>query len=282
MATPDREPGGAKTAAAAQPVIYRHRLPTRIWHWLNAAVILIMLMSGLMIFNAHPRLYWGQYGANPDQAWLQIGSSGGDGLLRIGDLSIPTTGFLGVWEGPGNETMYTAFPGWITIPSTYDLALSRRWHLTFAWLFVAAIVAYWICSLANRHIRQDLLPERRELSARDILDDVRNHALLRFPRGEAARHYSTLQKFAYLGVVFVLIPLMILTGLTMSPAVDAAWPWLVDVFGGRQSARSIHFICAMLIVLFFFVHLLMVMLVGPLNEIRSMITGRYYLPKERD
>jgi thiosulfate reductase cytochrome b subunit len=282
MAISDREPGGAKPAAAAQPVIYQHRLPTRIWHWLNAAVILIMLMSGLMIFNAHPRLYWGQYGANPDQAWLQIGSSGDDGFLRIGDLSIRTTGFLGVWAGPGNETMYTAFPGWITIPSTYDLALSRRWHLTFAWLFVAAIVAYWTWSLANRHIRQDLLPERRELSARSILDDIKNHALLRFPRGQAARHYNTLQKLAYLGVIFVLIPLMILTGLTMSPAVDAAWPWLVDVFGGRQSARSIHFICAMLIVLFFFVHLLMVALVGPLNEIRSMITGRYHLPKERD
>jgi thiosulfate reductase cytochrome b subunit len=147
---------------------------------------------------------------------------------------------------------------------------------------VAAIVAYWVWSLANRHIRQDLLPERRELSARGILDDVKNHALLRFPQGEAARHYNTLQKFAYLGVIFVLIPLMIATGLTMSPAVDAAWPWLVDVFGGRQSARSIHFICATLIVLFFVVHLLMVVLVGPLNEIRSMITGRYRLPKEGD
>jgi thiosulfate reductase cytochrome b subunit len=280
MAVSDQEVTNVNTATA---VVYRHKLSTRIWHWLNAVVILIMLMSGLMIFNAHPRLYWGQYGANFDHAWLQIGSAGGDGFLRIGDLSIRTTGFLGAWQGPDDETVYTAFPGWLTIPSTYDLALSRRWHLTFAWLFMAALVVYWIWSLANRHIRQDLLPEKRELSARHILDDIKNHTLLRFPRGEEAKRYSTLQKFASLGVVFVLIPLMILTGLTMSPAMDAAWPWLLHVFGGRQSARSIHFICAMLIVLFFFVHILMVVLVGAINEIRSMITGWYHLPpEERD
>jgi thiosulfate reductase cytochrome b subunit len=280
MAVSDQEVTNVNTATA---VVYRHKLSTRIWHWLNAVVILIMLMSGLMIFNAHPRLYWGQYGANFDHAWLQIGSAGGDGFLRIGDLSIRTTGFLGAWQGPDDETVYTAFPGWLTIPSTYDLALSRRWHLTFAWLFMAALVVYWIWSLANRHIRQDLLPEKRELSARHILDDIKNHTLLRFPRGEEAKRYNTLQKFAYLGVVFGLIPLMILTGLTMSPAMDAAWPWLLHVFGGRQSARSIHFICAMLIVLFFFVHILMVVFVGAINEIRSMITGWYHLPpKERD
>jgi len=277
MADLDREPiyeGGAR-------VVYRHRLATRIWHWLNAAVILVMLMSGLMIFNAHPRLYWGQYGANPDYSWLQIGDRGEQGYLRVGDQTIGTTGFLGVSGGPDDQTVYTAFPGWLTIPSTYDLAGSRHWHLTFAWLFVAAIVAYWIFGVGNRHIWRDLLPSRRELTPRHILEDIKNHALLRFPKGEAARRYNTLQKLSYLGVVFVLIPLQILTGLTMSPGMDAAWPWLVDVFGGRPSARSIHFICAMLLVLFFLVHIVMVALVGPVNEIWSMITGRYRLPAER-
>jgi thiosulfate reductase cytochrome b subunit len=278
----DRERSDVSAAPAARQVVYRHRLPTRIWHWLNAAVILVMLMSGLMIFNAHPRLYWGQYGANPDHSWLQIGDSGEQGFLRVGSHTIDTTGFLGVWGGPGDQTMDTAFPGWLTIPSTYDLAGARHWHLTFAWLFVAAIVAYWIFGLGNRHIWRDLLPSRRELAPRHILEDVKNHALLRFPKGEAARRYNTLQKLAYLGVVFVLIPLQILTGLAMSPGMDAAWPWLIDVFGGRPSARSIHFICAMLLVLFVVVHLLMVTLVGPINEVRSMITGRYRLPAEHD
>jgi thiosulfate reductase cytochrome b subunit len=151
MALADREPSGVRTARVARKLVYRHRLPTRIWHWLNAAVILVMLMTGLMIFNAHPRLYWGQYGANPDHPWLRIGDSNGQGFLRVGDATFHTTGFLGAWGGPGDQT-YTAFPGWLTIPSDYDLALARHWHLTFAWLFVAAIIAYWIWGLGNRHI----------------------------------------------------------------------------------------------------------------------------------
>ena len=141
----DRVLPGVRAARVARPVIYRHRLSTRIWHWLNAAVILVMLMSGLMIFNAHPHLYWGQYGANPDYSWLQIGNLGEQGFLRVGDHTLGTTGFLGASGGPGDQTVYTAFPGWLTIPSDYDLAGARHWHLTFAWLFVAAIVAYWIC-----------------------------------------------------------------------------------------------------------------------------------------
>ena len=281
MSILDRLLSGERTARVARPVVYRHGLPTRIWHWLNAAVILVMLMSGLMIFNAHPRLYWGQYGANPDYAWLQIGNLGEQGFLRVGDHAIHTTGVLGSWGGPGDQTVYTAFPGWLTIPSTYDLAGSRHWHLTFAWLFVTAIVLYWIFGLGNRHIWRDLLPSRHELTPRHILEDLKSHALLRFPKGEKARRYNTLQKLSYLGVVFVLIPLQILTGLTMSPAMNAAWPWLVDAFGGRQSARSIHFIVAMLLVLFFLVHILMVVLAGPINEVWSMITGNYRLPRER-
>ena len=166
----DRDLPDVKAAAAARQVVYRHGLATRIWHWLNAAVIVVMLMSGLMIFNAHPRVYWGQYGANPDHPWLQIGDSGEQGFLRVGDHTIPTTGFLGVWGGPGDQTMYTAFPSWLTIPSTYDLAGARHWHLTFAWLFVAAIVGYWIFGLGNRHIWRDLFRSRRELTPRHILE----------------------------------------------------------------------------------------------------------------
>ena len=233
---------------AGRPLVYRHALPTRLWHWLNAITVFVMLMSGLMIFNAHPRLYWGQYGANLDQAWLEIG--------HVRD----------------------AFPGWMTIPSYYSLSSARRWHLAFAWVLVLGGVAYGIASIVNRHFRNDLLPERRELAPAHLWHDIREHARLRFPKGEAARRYNILQKLAYCGTLFGLLPLMVLTGLTMSPAMDAAWPWLLDLFGGRQSARSIHFIAAMLIAAFIAVHLLMVVLAGPFNEIRSMITGRYRLP----
>ena len=233
-------------------LVRRHRLSTRLWHWINAVVVLVMLMSGLMIFNAHPRLYWGHYGANPDKAWLQIGEM--DGI---------------------------AFPGWMTLPSDYNLADARLWHLAFAWLLAFGLLGYLLWSLLNRHIARDLHISAREWRPAHIWGDVKAHAALRFPTGAAALRYNVLQKVAYCGVLFVLLPLMILTGLAMAPGIDAAWPLLVDLFGGRQSARSLHFIAAFGLVAFFVVHVVMVLLAGPANELRSMITGWYRLPEDR-
>jgi thiosulfate reductase cytochrome b subunit len=268
------EPGGGD-------LVSRHRWPTRIWHWLNALTVIVMLMSGLMIFNAHPRLYWGEYGANSDYAWLQIGGNRERGYLRLGSFEIPTTGVLGHWTDSNGTLQTRAFPGWATIPSGYSLAGARSWHFLFAWLLVIPGLLFWLWSFLNRHIQQDLAPKRAELAPRHIWQDIKNHARLRFPTGPAARNYNILQKLSYLGVLFVLLPLIVLTGLTMSPGMNAAWPWLLDLFGGRQSARSLHFIAAALIALFILVHLVMVVLAGPINEIRSMITGRYRLPKEK-
>jgi thiosulfate reductase cytochrome b subunit len=262
-------------------LVFRHRLSTRVWHWANAVTVFVMLMSGLMIFNAHPRLYWGEYGANFDRPWLQIGATADKGLLTVGSLTIETTGVLGRWRDADGAIQTRAFPHWATIPSRYSLAAARRWHLAFAWLLVAGGIAYWVASLLNRHIQRDLAPRRGELTPRHIWRDISNHARLRFPHGQAAARYNILQKLSYLGVIFGLLPLLVLTGLTMSPAMNAAWPWLLDLFGGRQSARTIHFIAAMLIALFILVHLVMVVLAGPFNEVRSMITGRYRLPPER-
>ena len=243
------EPSEAEPAAPPpRRIAYRHRLPTRIWHWLNAITVIVMLMSGLMILNAHPRLYWGVYGANFDRAWLAL---------------------------PPRP-----FPGWATIPSTYDLAAARRWHLAFAWILVAGLVLFLLTSLWNRHVQRDLAPKPQELAPRHIWHDIREHARLNFPKGEAALRYNTLQKLSYVAVIFVLLPLMILTGLTMSPGMDSAWPWLLDLFGGRQSARSIHFLAASGLLLFLLVHLVMVVLAGPINEIGSMITGRFRVPPE--
>ncbi|WCT74559.1 cytochrome b/b6 domain-containing protein [Sphingomonas naphthae] len=271
--------------AAPQPpgeprrTILRHRLSTRIWHWLNALTIFVMLMSGLMIFNAHPRLYWGKAGANYDRAWLMIGATPTQGRLVIGSVVIPTTGVLGRWEDKQGRTQTRAFPYWATIPSRYSLSMARRWHLAFAWVLAIGILAYIVAILANGHARRDLAPTRDELRPRHLWRDIRDHARLRFPKGEAAARYNPLQKIAYVGVIFALIPLLVLTGLTMAPGMNAAWPWLLDVFGGRQSARSIHFLCAAFIALFILVHLIMVVLAGPINELRSMITGRFRLPR---
>lgn len=257
-------------------LIYRQRLPVRLWHWLNALSVILMLMSGMMIFNAHPQLYWGQYGANYETPWLEIGAQDGTGFLRVGPVTVPTTGVLGV-SSAGER----AFPPVLTIPSSYDLAGARQWHFAFAWLLVIPGLLFWAWGIAARHVQNDLAPTRDQIRPRNIWQDIKDHARLRFHTGEAARRYNILQKFSYVGVIFGLLPAMVLTGLTMSPDMDAAWPWLLDLSGGRQSARSIHFICAGLLVAFILVHLLMVVLAGPLNELRSMITGWYRLPQEK-
>lgn len=261
---------------ADRPLVYRTVLPVRIWHWINALSIFVMLMSGATIFNAHPRLYWGAYGANPDSPWLIMGRRGQEGFVYLAGIEIPTTGFLGF-------TKYSskAIPPLFTIPNYYSLAEGRQWHFFFAWVLVISAVAYITYAIFSRHLSRNLLlkPEERKLT--HLWHDIKQHARLRFPTGEAARAYNPLQKLAYLGVIFVLIPLIVLTGMMMSPTLNAAFPWLLDLFGGRQSARSIHFICAAGFCAFILVHLLMVILAGPLNELRSMTSGFYRLPAER-
>jgi len=259
-------------------VVKRHRLSTRLWHWTNALTLLVMLMSGLMIFNAHARLYWGDYGANDDKAWLVIDDAGDTGFVELAGVRVETTGVLGIWTNPEGEVKRRAFPYWVTIPSGYDLQAARRWHFTFAWILAVALTLYMLRSLWNGHVRNDLHIRKSEWSLGHIWHDIKDHARLRFPTGAAAKDYNILQKFAYISVIFIMLPLIIMTGLTMSPAMNAAWPWLLDLFGGRQSARSIHFLCAFGLVGFFFVHMAMVVLAGPVNEVRSMITGKYRLP----
>jgi thiosulfate reductase cytochrome b subunit len=266
--------------------VLRHALATRVTHWLNAVCIFGLLMSGLNIFMAHPALYWGQYGSDRDRPAFEIGSEQGEsgapkGFVRFGDTSFDTTGALGAIRDADGDWRARAFPFWATLPAYRDLSLGRRWHFFFAWLFVANLAAYYAFGLLNGHLRRDLLPSRAQLRPRALMQDLLHHLKLQFPQGEAARHYNPLQKLAYLGVIGLLLPLVALTGMTMSPGMDAIFPWLIDLFGGRQSARTLHFIAANLIVLFVLVHLAMVVLAGPINEIRSMITGKLKIVSEQ-
>mgnify|MGYP003577368550 CR=1 FL=1 len=274
-------PAAARPDDAPPPRVYRHRLPTRIWHWVNAVTLLILLMSGLMIFNAHPRLYWGEYGANHDPAWLAIGSTPNTGYLRVGEWRVETTGVLGRWTDDAGDMQTWAFPGWATIPTSYNLADGRRWHLFFAWVLAIGLRLYMSWSGFGGHLRKNLHVRRGEWSPRHIWHDVKDHARLRFPTGEDAARYNILQKLSYIAVIYIMLPLMIATGLTMSPGFNAAAPWLLDLFGGRQSARSVHFIMAWALVVFFLVHIAMVLLAGPVNEIRSMVTGWFRLRPDR-
>ena len=286
MNTPDPTPLRARLAQPMRPVlIKRHSVAVRLTHWINVLCFSIMLMSGLQIFNAHPRLYWGKYGSDADPALIAIAShrdeQGLHGVFRIGSLSIETTGILGVSKEDGADTE-RAFPSWLTIPSYYDLGAARNWHFLFAWLLVINGLGYLAHGLLRGHIRRDLLPNRDQLKPRHLWREVLDHARLRFAKGGEARRYNALQKITYLSVALVLLPLMVLTGLTMSPGIDAVFPFLPDLFGGRPSARTLHFITATALVLFVVVHVLMVVLSGFWNNVRSMITGRYNIGHSGD
>jgi thiosulfate reductase cytochrome b subunit len=270
-----------KPAKVKGPLIYRQSIFTRITHWVWAGCLFFLLLSGLNIFNAHPTLYIGQQSGFPelqsngqhlDNAWLEIGAvntdNGPRGQTTILGHSFDTTGVLGVSGDPANPD-FRGFPAYITIPNQYDLASARVVHFFFAWVLVATLLVWLVASVLNRHIA-DIPPTPRDL--RHLPRDILNHLRLRFEHG---RKYNVLQKIAYSGVFFILFPLIIATGLTMSPGMDSQFGWLLQLFGGRQTARSIHFLTMSAFVLFFIIHIIMVVLAGPFNEIRQMITGRY-------
>jgi thiosulfate reductase cytochrome b subunit len=211
----------------------RHALSTRLWHWVNAAAIIVLFMSGLNISNAHRYLYWGDYGFDPADAWLAV----------------------------------VRFPGWATIPGHYNLALARDWHITAAWPFGVGLVFIWTAMLANGHFRRDLTTSPRDWTPGAVLASVKAHS------GGAAHAggYNPVQRILY-GMVFgVLLPLMLFTGLAISPGFQAAAPWLLDLLGGRQSARSLHFIAAWGIFGFFVIHICLALIDWRL--ILEMVTG---------
>jgi thiosulfate reductase cytochrome b subunit len=266
---------------AGRRVILRHSALVRVTHWINALCFFILLMSGLQIFNAHPALYWGNKSTFSDPLLALTAEQTNDGSLEgvttVFGKSFTTTGVLGASRDADNQLVERGFPSWVTIPSYQDLATGRRWHFFFAWLLVLNGLLYVVNLLAGRHIG-DFLPSGREL--RSIPASIWAHVRLHFPKGDEALHYNVLQKLAYLSAI-VAFPIMVLAGLAMSPGMDAAFPWLLELFGGRQSARTIHFILAFGLVGFVIAHVVMVLVSGVVNNMISMITGRYRIEEER-
>jgi thiosulfate reductase cytochrome b subunit len=257
--------------------VYRHRLPVRISHWLNVPILIILIMSGLQIFNAHPALYWGDR-SDRDQPLIsirpeKIESGEMRGITTILGHRFDTTGVLGYSDGKRR-----AFPAWATIPSAKVLAMGRQWHLFFAWALVINGLFFMAYALISRHVARDLTPTGKDL--RGIGKAVKDHIVLRHPTGDEAKRYNVLQKLAYVVILFVVAPLIVLTGLTMSPTIDTAFPWLLTLFGGRQAARTIHFIACFTFVGFIVIHVLEVILTGFFNNIRSMVTGWFVVKHE--
>ena len=215
----------------------RHALSTRLWHWTNLVFVVILFMSGLTISNAHRRLYWGDWGFAVEQAWLEV----------------------------------PRFPDWMTIPRYYSLAVARDWHILMAWPFALMLLFMWVAMLVNRHFKRDIATSRKEWRPANIATDVKAHLRLDFDHGGGK--YNFLQKMAYGMVLGVFLPMMVFTGIGISPGMEPTFGWMVDLMGGRQSARSLHFIFAFLLFGFFVVHVLLVILAGPFRQIRDMITG---------
>jgi thiosulfate reductase cytochrome b subunit len=261
---------------------YRHPWFVRISHWTNAVVLAVMLMSGLQIFNAHSALYWGQQ-SDFGHPWLSMVAMQNDdgslkGITQIGPWHFDTTGLFGASKVDGQWAV-RGFPSWITIPGPQWLAMGRLWHFFFAWLFVINGTIFATLAIAKGHFRRDLAPRLKDF--KNLPNEVVHHAKLQFPKGEAAKSYNSIQRLTYFSVIFIIAPLIVLTGLTMSPTMDAAFHFLPWIFGGRQSARSIHFLCAFAFVLFFVVHMIMVVLSGTWNNLRSMITGKYEIEEAK-
>ncbi|MBI1401978.1 MAG: hypothetical protein GC147_02030 [Porphyrobacter sp.] len=214
----------------------KHALSTRLWHWVNAAAIIVLFMSGLNISNAHRHLYWGRYGFDPATAWLDV--------IR--------------------------FPGWATIPQHYDLAGARDWHILAAWPFAVGLLFIWVAMLVNGHFRRDLTTSPRDWTPGAVLASLRAHSP-GTAEGSAGHRYNPVQRILY-GMVFgVLLPMMVLTGLSISPGFEPAAPWLVELLGGRQSARSLHFLAAWGIFAFFLIHI--VLALADWRLILEMFTG---------
>ena len=256
-----------------EKLVYRQNRITRATHWVNLLALLILVMSGFQIFNAHPHLYWG-HSSEPDEAFLSIAAANDDGevrgFFRIYGWQFDTAGVLGVQNtemGPAPR----AFPSWLTIPGYFWLAGGRRWHFFFAWLFAINGLLYVVYNIANGHMKKFFLTPK---------DAARLPAMVLYylrirKQSPQDGEYNPLQKMAYTGVFFVLTPLVMLSGMAMSPQLDTAFHWLPTMFGGRQSARSIHFILTFLFIGFTFGHVFMVLVTGALNNMRSMVTGWY-------
>ena len=253
--------------------IYRYGVLTRASHWFWVIAFAVLVSSGLAIFNASPHLDASDK-SDPARRVLSIDApTEGVGTTTIVGRTFTTTGWLG-WtdDGMGGRSP-RAFPGWITIPAYQDLADGRRWHLFFAWISALCWLTWLVMSARSGNLG------RMVLRPSDLPKLWPMQAYYFRLRKEKPPHgvYNPLQKAAYTLVMFVLAPLVVLSGLALSPGVDAIAQPLTWFFGGRQFARLWHFVGMLLLIAFFFGHTMLVLTQGFLNQMNSMVTGWYRL-----
>jgi thiosulfate reductase cytochrome b subunit len=244
-------PSSASAFSAAK-VIPRHSALVRVTHWITALCFLALLISGGEIVVSHPRFYWGE----------------------TGNINTPTLFKLPI---PASRNL---------VPTGYGYVLpdqngwSRYLHFQSAWVVVLTGLLYVIYGVLTGHFRGNLLPDQADLSSRAFSNAIASHLRFERPSEAEAWSYNALQRLSYLFVIFGLFPLVIWTGLAMSPAFVSAVPATVTLLGGQQSARTIHFFVSIFLLLFFLVHVIMVSLAGFRNRMGAMITGRVNTNRE--
>jgi thiosulfate reductase cytochrome b subunit len=238
-----------------------HRVWVRVCHWVVAASVIALAVTGFLILMVHPRLYWGEVGNDLIPALLELPISdnhrpeGWERTISFSELPsapISANRIYGIW----NEN------GW-----------ARSLHFLVGWCLVVTGAFYVIAGIMTGHARRDLLPRPRDVAPWTLWQDAIKHVRRQFGSAGAGPPYGVLQKCAYASVLFVALPFMVLTGLTMSPTVTAAFPVLLDIFGGQQSARTLHFAGFAALILFLAVHLTMVVLTGFRRQMRAMTLG---------
>ncbi len=243
---PDRttDPHADRPLSDGRTDVYRHPPLVRIGHWLNVIAVVVLIMSGLNILLAHPFLYWGLRSTFADP-WL----------------SIPP------------------IPDWLLIPQGRNLAEARHWHFFFAWVFVLNGLIYLAYGFVSKRFGRRLWPTVADLKR--FWPSVIEHARLHFPKDDEARTYNVIQKLTYVAMILIVLPMMLVTGLSMSPGFNAIGGVLLEIMGGRQSARTLHFISAGLIVGFIVIHVALVFWTGFFNNMRAMITGWFVIEPSR-
>lgn len=240
------------SAASATTITSRHSALVRVTHWVTTLCFVALLVSGTEILISHPRFYWGETG----------------NVLTTPLFKLPI---------PSSRA---------TVPTGYGYVLpdqngwSRALHFQTAWILVLTGLLYFISGFLTGHFRKDLTPRKADLSWRVLSTSIADHLRFKRPHEAEAWSYNVLQRLAYLFVIFVLFPLVIWSGLAMSLAFVSAFPASVTLLGGQQSARTIHFIVSVALVLFLLVHIVMVWFAGFRSRMRAMITGRAGADKE--
>ena len=238
-----------------------HARWVRVSHWILAASVLTLAFSGFEILMVHPRLYWGKVGNDLTPALIE--------------LPISRNYKHGGWAPP--VTLMTGARPIVTQVRTYAIFNQNGWgrslHFLAAWFLVVTGLIYIVAGVGSGHLYRHLIPYSRELAPQRLWHDLATHLRLPMPPARGGPPYGVLQKLSYALVVLVALPLMVLTGLAMSPAVTAAYPGLLDLFGGSQSARTIHFFVFAALVLFLIVHVTMVVLTGFKRQMRAITLG---------